>query len=695
LQQGISALLFTSRGVDADALGAAVAVRELPAGHVAAPGRGVFAAAALPARTPLLVYGGEQLSDDQAEDRAALPCGARNGFVFSLFGGVACDAHAEPRCRAAYVNDPRGTGAAANCAFVEAWCGGGCHARADAGGSASGPPVHAHAMLCTLRDIAPGEELLASYGDAYWAAWLGQSAPVTRARASAARRVLRIAPMPYALGDVATDAAGVAGMHTSINVLEADVLLRIFAYLTVADDLAAVAAVQRGWRSLVRATPALWRAVTFRTVFVSRPARRALAVAAAAAGQLETLDLRPLGARGILSLALPGDRYIDFGQSQALEAHLRQQMATAAAAPEEEMYMPEMEYHDSVAMDVRNVARLRTTLESIAASNTGLRRLAVSASAVCDGEWETMAISSPDIAYIFDTDALQQFWPANLEALPFDGDGLLQVGCMWTPQALAAVAHMLPPHVALTADVQISSDAGVQALLALHAERELSLDALSLYNPSPPYDPNALGLLAAALSPAGRLGRSLQHVVVSQKKAVDSVQFAGHGPYLHEQVLAALADGGAPALHTLELRSASGVCVRSVAALLGSGTAAFSLKRLAVLMSVADVNALDELAAALPATLHTLVVDVRDSTDDPAAVAVALRTLLMAATERCPALRSAQLGTNYPDEAFVTSCRETVDAVAAVRPDVRVSYRAYSVRILNLARKSAANVHWQ
>ncbi len=678
MQQGISALLFTSRGVDADALGAAVAVRELPAGHVAAPGRGVFAAAALPARTPLLVYGGEQLSDDQAEDRAALPCGARNGFVFSLFGGVACDAHAEPRCRAAYVNDPRGTGAAANCAFVEAWCGGGCHARADAGGSASGPPVHAHAMLCTLRDIAPGEELLASYGDAYWAAWLGQSAPVTRARSSAVRRVPRIAPMPCALGDVATDASGLSTSPARIDVLEADVLLRIFCHLPWAEDLAAVRAVQRSWRSLVRATPSLWCAVRFWSVVEPRPARRALAVAAAAAGQLETLDLRPLGNHRILKMALPGDENTNFEDHPYMEQRLQQEMAAAAAAEEEEVAAPGI---GIMEMDVRNVARLRAALASIAATNPGLRRVAVSASAVCNNEWETVAVRSPEAAGRVITRNVN-VWPPDASALPFDGDDLLEVGPMWAPQALVALAGMLPPHIALTADVKLSSVAGVRALLALHAERELSLDALTLHTAAP-YTRGTRDRLVAALSPAGRLGSALQHVVVLDDRVPGPEQLG----WPCSRILAALANGGAPALHTLELRNCFGRGVRAVTALLGSGTA-FSLKRLAVLMKAADVEALHALAAVLPVTLHTLVVDVRRSTDDLAATALVLRTLLMAAAQRCPALRSAQLGIGYLDDAFVAACRAAADAVVAARPDVRVSYRAHEIQKPMMARKS-------
>jgi hypothetical protein len=97
------------------------------------------------------------------------------------------------------------------------------------------------------------------------------------------------------------------------------------------------------------------------------------------------------------------------------------------------------------------------------------------------------------------------------------------------------------------------------------------------------------------------------------------------------------------------------------------------------------------LAAALPATLHTLVLGVQRGHGAAVApakkaapgTAAALRALLFAAATRCPGLRSAQLVTSHDNARFVAACRAAVDALAAARPDVRAaSYRAYTLRPL-------------
>jgi hypothetical protein len=239
--------------------------------------------------------------------------------------------------------------------------------------------------------------------------------------------------------------------------------------------------------------------------------------------------------------------------------------------------------------------------------------------------------------------------------------------------------------------VALNSLAGVEALLALHEARQVSLDALTLHDYCV-YTAEARAALAAALAPAGRLGASLRHVVTH-----DHDSHAEHD-WLHAPVLAALADG-APLLHTLEMRSVSPAGVRYLAALL-NGHVAFSLKRLTVLMETDDGGALDALnalATALPATLHTLVLGVQHDFGGAIApakkaahgTAAALRALLFAAAARCPGLRSAQLVTRHDDTRFVNSCRAAVDALAAARPDVRATYRAYTVRHVGIsARKS-------
>jgi hypothetical protein len=403
-----------------------------------------------------------------------------------------------------------------------------------------------------------------------------------------------------------------------------------------------------------------------------RPARRALALDAVAEGHLHSLDLRPLGDRHILTAKTESDEDVGWHRDEDEDGT---ELDTDEEADDDTDYFIR---HQALE---RNTARLRAALAEIVATNPELRRLAVSASAVCGGEWATAAVCAPLGGYSLALDRLRAFWPPDAAALPFDGDASLAVGPMWSPRSLAVLARTLPPHVALTADADLRSLHDLDALLDLHAARhELSLDALTLHDYEV-YTEEARAALAAALAPAGRLGAALRHVVTYD------VRTNAQHDWLHAPVLAALAEGGAPALHTLEMRDASPAGVRAVAALLRDGTV-FSLKRLTVLMTHADAGALDALAGALPATLHTLVLSVRYSqgvqpvggvADEGAhATAAALRALLFAAAARCPALCSAQLATSHDDDGFVAACRAAVDDFAAARPDVRASYRAYS-----------------
>ena len=672
--------------MDATALDAAVCVRQLPACHVAAPGRGVYAAAPLRARAPLLVYGGEVVRDEDAH---------ATGYVFGMVAtpGVACDGSAEPRCRAAYVNDARGSGVAPNCAFLEVVCGGGCHARGPAGASGSSAaavptrqPVHAHTVLCALRDIAPDEELLVSYGDSYWAPPASASCKVMFAHQPHA------APTKPAKGAAASSASS-----TRIDALNNELLLRVFSLLRCAEDLAAVAAVQPAWRALVRASPTLWCDVIFRPALAlaPRPARRALAVAANAAGRLTSLDMRPLGDCSLLKCLMPGESDSD-EEDDELPA------AAAAAATvadeeeedEEEEYVYEL-YATATARTVRylslrrkrirNLVRFRAALARIAAANPGLRRVAVSASAVHDDLWVTAAVHS-DVEYWA---VAAPVWPRRCTSPHrFDGDTALEVDAMWKPRCLAALARVLPRAVALTADVLLDTEKDVRDLVALHGAQTIALDALTLSNRSNftlDEDGEPVALLVEALTADGRLGLGLKHLVL-------------HGsPHtlhtVHTRVLTALANGGAPALHTLELRKAQGELVRYVADLL-QGDAAFALRRLTVLQLPGDASALSALAAltaTLPPSLHTLVLHMQLQFvhEDQADAAAALRALLAAAATRCPHLRSVQLTTTYRSMEFVVACRIAVEELAAARPDVRTVYRAYTRTIRQMARKGS------
>jgi hypothetical protein len=475
---------------------------------------------------------------------------------------------------------------------------------------------------------------------------------------------------------------GQGASRTRIDALDPELLLCVFGALACAEDLCAVSAVQRGWRTLVRATPALWRAVAFRPAhaLAPRPARRALALDAVAEGHLHSLDLRPLGDRHILTAKTESDEDVGWHRDEDEDGT---ELDTDEEADDDTDYFIR---HQALE---RNTARLRAALAQIVATNPELRRLAVSASAVCGGEWATAAVCAPLGGYSLAPDRMRAFWPPDAAALSFDGDASLAVKAMWKPQSLAALARTLPSNVALTADVEVYWLHDLDALLDLHAARHgLALDALTLRD-NGVYTEELRAELVAALAPAGRLGAALRHVVTHE--CVSDAQ----QDWLHAPVLQALADGGAPFLHTLEMRDASPAGVRAVAALLRCGTV-FSLKRLTVLMTQADAGALAALAGALPATLHTMVLGLqhaegappvaRDPWRGPATpgagahvTAAALRALLFTAAARCPNLRSAQLTTGHGDEAFVAACRAAMVDFAAARRDVHASYRSFSL----------------
>ena len=251
-------------------------VRRLPRFHFAGPRWGLYAGRALiAARTPLLSYGGEVVT--AAEAAARVTRHGNNGFVMGLDGGaLVCDAGAQPRCRTAYANDPRGSGLAPNCAYVELRCGGGCLARSTEGGDTC-VHEHSHAVLLTLRDIAPGEELLVRYGAAYWAGG-GDGGNGGDG------------------GEVHPDGGPIMQLCGEVGVLR-----RIFALLAV-HDRAACAAVQRSWRAVL-ADSGCWRSVflggeSASPAVAAQPLRVLWALEAAAAnadGMLDELDLRPLG----------------------------------------------------------------------------------------------------------------------------------------------------------------------------------------------------------------------------------------------------------------------------------------------------------------------------------------------------------------------------------------------------------------
>ena len=161
--------LLRQRQLPADHL---AEVRLLPADHPAAtPGRrstGTFARARVPAFTPLCLYGGDLLDEEETERRHTLPDGQRNAYVFGIDASgaaeISIDASKLPRCFGANFNHFESILSAFNCTSVEVLCGGGCLCR-------SGVPfpdiTHPHIVIYSTVDIEPGTELCIDYGPGY------------------------------------------------------------------------------------------------------------------------------------------------------------------------------------------------------------------------------------------------------------------------------------------------------------------------------------------------------------------------------------------------------------------------------------------------------------------------------------------------------------------------------------------------
>jgi hypothetical protein len=117
---------------------------EVRASGIAGAGLGVFAKTRLPRKTTLAYYRGEDLSQEQYDAR--YPSGTLAQYVLQLSQDVFVDAR-DPSLSnwTRYINDPKGSEKRrANVQFTQS------------GG------------LRTLRSIAPGEELLVSYGPYYF-----------------------------------------------------------------------------------------------------------------------------------------------------------------------------------------------------------------------------------------------------------------------------------------------------------------------------------------------------------------------------------------------------------------------------------------------------------------------------------------------------------------------------------------------
>ena len=146
-----------------------VEVLRLLPGHPAAPGFGLFATRELKPHVVLAEYGGELVSDEESRRREVLPDGRPNACLFSvslsLEAEIDLDGNVEPRCLASFVNDNRGgAGDCPNVRFMEVLCGGGCSCR----GGRQVAITHPHLVMLTSVQVAVGQELLTSYGSAYW-----------------------------------------------------------------------------------------------------------------------------------------------------------------------------------------------------------------------------------------------------------------------------------------------------------------------------------------------------------------------------------------------------------------------------------------------------------------------------------------------------------------------------------------------
>jgi hypothetical protein len=674
----------------AAARSASCRVRRLPRAHFAGPRWGLFAGAAgVAARTPLLSYGGEVVTGAEAAQRVAAH--GNNGCVMALRGGaLACDAGTQPRCRAAYANDPRGSGLPPNCAYVEVRCGGGClrRAAAAAGCRACRPGLeHSHALLVSLCDVAPGEELLVRYGDAYWAGG-GDAAAAEQERR----------------GDGAA-ARALSGKHV-------DLLRAIFALLPV-HDRAACAAVQRSWRRILR-EPASWRAVRLgdAPAPAAAPLRALWALEAAAAhadGTLHELDLRPLGLHRIASNPLRDER----DERAQQERHLTER--------------PFFPLDGQPAFEGGEAApNVWGVLARCARANPGLRRVALTRGRTAGAAWRAVrprtAIAGMDGFHSWSSDG-------------DDGRGAFShapVGRVWDPATLAALAAApwLPAAgITLLADVQLRRASCVRRALALMQQQggpgrvRLELEGLRLNCGTTDALPPALaGAFAHALR--GPAGAPLRAVALSGSWASDFAQRLGRradseeeeeaeaplppppegddddddddddkaddehappGARLALAVLDALA-AAATQLVVLELRDAAPRVLRAAAAALRAprGALAFALRRLDVLLltqgrrdgGAATAAAATALAAALPRSLQVLCVDVRAPLADAEPL---LAAFAAAAAARCPALRVLDL-------AF-----ELLRAADAAAEEARA--RAAEARLLSGVRRAAPGAH--
>jgi hypothetical protein len=246
---------------------------------------------------------------------------------------------------------------------------------------------------------------------------------------------------------------------------------------------------------------------------------------------------------------------------------------------------------------------------------------------------------------------------------------------------LASALSRLGADVALTADVSVASAHAVMQLLALHADGRLRLEALSLACCAAvqelPADDAAR--LVAVLSSA-HLSAQLTHVSLGRtgrarryNDATDAQAMAGEE--LLAGALGALATA-APRLHTLELFDVSSAALHAAAAVL-AGRTAFSLARLDVLVAPTDMGAVRALAAALPASLRALSVDVRESLSrsEPQLAAFAA-----AAAARCPHLRSLRLAAyrgNLGRHSLQAARRRLLKHVCAAAPRLRASFLVY------------------
>lgn len=155
------------RAIPDDHPAAAVGGRGASRGD-APPAVGIFARVPVPAYTPLAVYGGELVDEDECELRNKLPGGTKNAYVFGLDASaseaLSVDAGSQPRCIGSCFNHYENILDAPNCTSIEIMCGGGCLCRC---GSSFPAVTHPHIVIYTIVDVAAGQELCIDYGSNY------------------------------------------------------------------------------------------------------------------------------------------------------------------------------------------------------------------------------------------------------------------------------------------------------------------------------------------------------------------------------------------------------------------------------------------------------------------------------------------------------------------------------------------------